>query len=333
MVQRGLSAEITRQSNENILRTILTLNMQQGQANAGEIAEALGIGLSTTYAAVKKLVESGYIEPLRARSRGRTAQKQSLVLTEAGIELAKELYRKHETLQKWLMRLGMDAEAADQDACALEHGISQRMMEVLSNHVSMALGTVGSGATMPENMRRLAEKMRQSEQDMAETISEKVHLTLERFGGTAGIERKCGLVARAGGEDTLEELLDVVENTGGITRFTYEQVGQKEAQALIQKHGGARSVARLLEELEAAGGVERLEQLKRLEQRAGGEAALNRLIAAEKQLGGPEALLRTAETARQFGGVEPMLDYAEQSIALARAYSTGKKNSNKMTDG
>ena len=40
MVQRGLSAEITRQSNENILRTILTLNMQQGQANAGEIAEA-----------------------------------------------------------------------------------------------------------------------------------------------------------------------------------------------------------------------------------------------------------------------------------------------------
>lgn len=70
MVQRGLSAEITRQSNENILRTILTLNMQQGKANAGEIAEALGIGLSTTYAAVKKLVESGYIEPLRARSRG-----------------------------------------------------------------------------------------------------------------------------------------------------------------------------------------------------------------------------------------------------------------------
>ena len=54
-----------------------------------------------------------------------------ITLTEKGEEIATDIYEKHVVLTKLLVKLGVDPEIADQDACKIEHDISDETFEVL----------------------------------------------------------------------------------------------------------------------------------------------------------------------------------------------------------
>ena len=56
-------------------------------------------------------------------------------LTESGMEVASRIYERHRLLTKWLMALGVSPEVAAEDACRMEHDISNETFEKLKAHI------------------------------------------------------------------------------------------------------------------------------------------------------------------------------------------------------
>ena len=57
-----------------------------------------------------------------------------LELTEAGVEVAHNILERHRFLKQWLMDLGVSAETAEEDACKIEHNISDETFQCLKRH-------------------------------------------------------------------------------------------------------------------------------------------------------------------------------------------------------
>ena len=90
---------------------------------ASAIARELGIPVSYTHLDVYK--RQGYI---------RMDRDGYITLTETGQEIADRMYERHTLLSNWLMRLGVDEQTAVEDACRIEHVISQQSFEKLRAH-------------------------------------------------------------------------------------------------------------------------------------------------------------------------------------------------------
>ena len=58
-----------------------------------------------------------------------------LHLTDAGVEVASKIYERHTILSKMLMSLGVDKETAEEDACRMEHVISDKSFEAIKEHL------------------------------------------------------------------------------------------------------------------------------------------------------------------------------------------------------
>ena len=81
---------------------------------------------SVSYA-TKRLRENGYI----------TMDDDGLIhLTESGLAIATKIYDRHKMLSRFLLLLGIDKDTADEDACKIEHDISQATYEAICNHVN-----------------------------------------------------------------------------------------------------------------------------------------------------------------------------------------------------
>ena len=79
---------------------------------------------SVTYA-TKRLRENGYIE----------MDKDGLItLTDSGMQIAAKMLQRHHTLTNFLVDLGVDPETAEEDACKMEHVISDASMEAIKRH-------------------------------------------------------------------------------------------------------------------------------------------------------------------------------------------------------
>ena len=63
-------------------------------------------------------------------------QDSFLHLTDVGHEVAEKIYERHRFFTQWLIGAGIDPETAEQDACRMEHGISQKSFELLRNAYS-----------------------------------------------------------------------------------------------------------------------------------------------------------------------------------------------------
>ena len=59
-------------------------------------------------------------------------------LTESGMEVASRIYERHRLLTKWLTALGVSPEVAAEDACRMEHDISNETFEKLKAHIEKA---------------------------------------------------------------------------------------------------------------------------------------------------------------------------------------------------
>ena len=112
---------------EDYLETIYLLALRQDTVGISQVAAARGVTIPTARAAVQRLKQDGCI---------RQERYGKIILTEEGRERAASVYRTHSTLYRFLHGvLGVPAETADNDACKLEHGLSEttlgRLMEFL----------------------------------------------------------------------------------------------------------------------------------------------------------------------------------------------------------
>ena len=115
-----------RKSSEDYLETMLMLKETNGYIRSIDIAKHLGVTKPSVSYATKRLRENGYIE----------MNNDGLIsLTDSGMEIASTIYNRHKMLSQFLTMLGVDQETADEDACNIEHDISNETFEAICNHV------------------------------------------------------------------------------------------------------------------------------------------------------------------------------------------------------
>ena len=115
----------TMESAENYLETILILKTRNGSVRSIDIAHELDFSKPSVSVAMKRLREKEYI----------TVEDGGLIeFTEKGRKLAERIYERHVLLTKALVSLGVDPETAAEDACRIEHYISQETFDKIKEH-------------------------------------------------------------------------------------------------------------------------------------------------------------------------------------------------------
>ena len=113
------------QSGEDYLEAIFVLREKNGVVHSIDVAQHLGYSKPSVSRAVSLLKGEGYLIMERD---GR------LELTEAGVEVARNIYERHRFLKQWLIHLGVCAETAEDDACKIEHNISDETFRCLKRY-------------------------------------------------------------------------------------------------------------------------------------------------------------------------------------------------------
>lgn len=115
-----------QQSAENYLETIYMLTQKNGSVRSVDIATELGFSKPSVSVAMKNLRENGYIEVMG---------DGSIVLLEPGKEIAESLYKRHTILTQALTALGVSKDIAAEDACKIEHILSEESFSAIKNHL------------------------------------------------------------------------------------------------------------------------------------------------------------------------------------------------------
>ncbi|NRY64067.1 metal-dependent transcriptional regulator [Clostridium beijerinckii] len=115
------------ESVENYLETILILSQKSHAVRSIDVATELNFKKSSVSVAMKNLREKEYIS---------ITDDGNIVLTDAGKEIAKMVYEKHTFLSNWLKSIGVDEKIAVEDACRIEHVISNESFEAMKKYVN-----------------------------------------------------------------------------------------------------------------------------------------------------------------------------------------------------
>lgn len=115
-----------QQSAENYLETIYMLTKKHGSVRSIDIANELGFSKPSVSVAMKNLRENGYID---VSGDGR------ILLLQPGEEIALSLYARHTVLTDALIHLGVSEETAAEDACKIEHILSEESFDAIKNHL------------------------------------------------------------------------------------------------------------------------------------------------------------------------------------------------------
>ncbi len=116
---------IIHEAAEMYLETILVLERRKGEVRSVDIANEMGYSKPTISEQMKKFRENGYIE-MEADGH--------ITLTEEGRRIAEQTLERHNVIAKIFMSLGVDEETAYQDACRVEHYISQKTYDCMKKH-------------------------------------------------------------------------------------------------------------------------------------------------------------------------------------------------------
>lgn len=116
-------------SAEDYLETIYILQKRLGSVRSIDIAGELSFSRPSVSVAMKNLRENGYIE---------VDEGGHISLLDKGKEVAVKIYERHELLTGWLVALGVSADTAAEDACRMEHVISEETFEALKKHARLA---------------------------------------------------------------------------------------------------------------------------------------------------------------------------------------------------
>lgn len=113
------------ESGEMYLETIHVLLKKNGAVRSVDISEYMGYSKPSVSRAVGLLKKGGYI----------IVDKDGYItLTEAGNLLAEKIYERHTVLSRFLIALGVSEQAAAEDACRLEHAMSDESFEAIKRH-------------------------------------------------------------------------------------------------------------------------------------------------------------------------------------------------------
>ena len=114
------------ESAEMYLETIYELSLARPAVRSIDIAETMGYSKPSVSRAVNLLKQGGYL----------LMDKDGfLTLTDAGIGIAQKIYERHTVLSRMLTILGISKETATEDACKIEHVISDETFEAIKRHL------------------------------------------------------------------------------------------------------------------------------------------------------------------------------------------------------
>ena len=120
-----------RESGEDYLETIYSLEQETGTVRSTDVAKILGVSRPSVARAIQVLKENGYIEH---ESYG------AIQLTEKGREKARLVYRRHVIITRFLVTiLQVEPKTAEQDACRAEHVFSDETMEKLTAYLEQEM--------------------------------------------------------------------------------------------------------------------------------------------------------------------------------------------------
>ena len=113
------------ESAENYLETILMLHQRKGSVRSIDIANELEFSKPSVSVAMKNLRLNGYIE---------VDASGEIRLLEPGLEIAQRVLERHTLITKFLVALGVSPEVAAEDACRMEHVLSNESFEAIRAH-------------------------------------------------------------------------------------------------------------------------------------------------------------------------------------------------------
>ena len=115
------------ESAEMYLETIYQLSLERSSVRSIDVAESMGYSKPSISRAVGLLKQGGYLL---------MDKDGSLSLTESGLEIAQKVYERHTILTNVLVRLGVSPEVAAEDACKMEHVISDETFDAMKRHLN-----------------------------------------------------------------------------------------------------------------------------------------------------------------------------------------------------
>ncbi len=115
-----------QESGEMYLETIYILSKNNTNVHSIDVGEYLGYSKPSVSRAMSILKTGGYIT---------MAADGTLSLTTLGREIAEKIFERHTILTALLVSLGVDDETAAEDACRLEHDISDKSLDAIKRHL------------------------------------------------------------------------------------------------------------------------------------------------------------------------------------------------------
>ena len=114
-------------SSEDYLETILILSERLPVVRSIDIATELNFSKPSVSIAMKHLKETGRIT---------VSPAGYITLTAEGRDIAEKVYERHRVLAKMLVTLGVNEKTANEDACEMEHVISEETFRAIQNHIA-----------------------------------------------------------------------------------------------------------------------------------------------------------------------------------------------------
>lgn len=119
-----------QESGQMYLESILVLSRRGKSVRSIDVCEYMGYSKPSVSRAMGLLRQGNYIT---------VDGEGHITLTEAGREIAEKIYERHTILTDLLIRLGVDEETASEDACKIEHNISDKSFNAIKRYIDKGL--------------------------------------------------------------------------------------------------------------------------------------------------------------------------------------------------
>ena len=116
-----------QESGEMYLETIYVLTRNSRGVRSVDVCEHMGYSKPSVSRAVGLLKSGGYVT---------VDDDGFLSLTDIGLEIAEKIYSRHTMITEFLISIGVDPDTASEDACKIEHDISDVSFEAIRRHIS-----------------------------------------------------------------------------------------------------------------------------------------------------------------------------------------------------
>lgn len=118
------------ESIEMYLETIYVLSKSNNNVKSIDVANELNYARASVSRAIKLMLEKKYIE---------LDNKKNITLTNEGLEIASRIYDRHHTLTNMFLSLGVSKKVAEDDACKIEHVISNETIDAIKKHLAKSI--------------------------------------------------------------------------------------------------------------------------------------------------------------------------------------------------